>query len=64
MPELNGIDFLRNLRAQGNQVKFGFVTSEGTADMRELASANGAKFLIAKPFDGDIFREVLTPFLA
>ncbi len=63
MPELNGIDFLRNLRAKGNQVQFGFVTSEGTAEMREMASANGAKFLISKPFDGDTFREVLTPLL-
>ena len=64
MPELNGIDFLRNLRAQGNQVQFGFITSEGTAEMRELASSNGAKFLISKPFDGDTFREVLTPYLS
>ncbi|MEZ5218684.1 MAG: response regulator [Ilumatobacteraceae bacterium] len=64
MPELNGIDFLRNLRAAGNQVKFGFVTSEGTAEMREMAASNGAKFLIAKPFDGDTFREVLAPHLS
>lgn len=63
MPELNGIDFLRNLRAAGNQVKFGFVTSEGTQEMRDLASSNGARFLISKPFDGDTFKEVLTPLL-
>ncbi len=64
MPELNGIDFLRNLRAKGNQVRFGFVTSEGTPEMRELAAANGAEFLIAKPFDDNTFRVTLGPYLS
>jgi two-component system chemotaxis response regulator CheY len=63
MPVVNGIDFLRNLRAAGNQVRFGFVTSEGTDDMRALASDAGAAFLIAKPFTDDAFREALTPVL-
>jgi two-component system, chemotaxis family, chemotaxis protein CheY len=63
MPELDGIDFLRHLRARGNQVQFGFVTSESTEEMKALASSNGAEFLIAKPFDGDTFKQVLTPYL-
>jgi two-component system chemotaxis response regulator CheY len=59
MPEMNGIDLLRTLRANGNAVRFGFVTSEGTADMRRTAAEEGAEFLIAKPFDGDTFTAAL-----
>lgn len=65
MPELNGIEFLQGLRAQGNEVRFGFVTSESTDAMRELATSSGALFLIAKPFTADTFADalggVLTP---
>lgn len=59
MPEMNGIDLLRELRANGNTVRFGFVTSEGTAEMRQLASEAGAEFLITKPFDATTFEAVL-----
>ncbi|MDQ8041005.1 response regulator [Cellulosimicrobium sp. XJ-DQ-B-000] len=61
MPEMNGIDVLRALRAAGSSVPFGFVTSEGSPQMRELADAEGALFLIAKPFDADTFEDVLRP---
>ena len=63
MPNVNGIDLLRGLRAAGNEVRFGFVTSEGTDDMRELAATAGAAFLIAKPFTEEAFRTALTPVL-
>ncbi len=59
MPETNGIEFLQQLRAAGNDVRFGFVTSESTDTMRELAAASGALFLIAKPFTADTFSEAL-----
>ncbi|MFN8050690.1 MAG: response regulator [Acidimicrobiales bacterium] len=59
MPEMNGIDLLRHVRASGNTVRFGFVTSEGTDDMRQLASDEGAEFLITKPFDPDSFTVAL-----
>lgn len=59
MPEMLGIDLLRHVRASGNPVRFGFVTSEGTDDMRQLAKDEGADFLIAKPFDADVFAAVL-----
>ncbi len=49
MPEMTGIECLRALRASGSAVPFGFVTSEGSDDMRSTASAAGALFLIAKP---------------
>jgi two-component system chemotaxis response regulator CheY len=63
MPRMNGIDLLRELRGSGQDVPFGFVTSEGSPDMREKAEAAGALFLIAKPFSAESFREVLEPIL-
>lgn len=55
MPEMDGIDVLESLRSAGNQVPFGFVTSEGSALMRARAESAGALFLIAKPFTADTF---------
>ncbi|MGN6250249.1 MAG: response regulator [Marmoricola sp.] len=63
MPEMNGIDALATLRASGSQVPFGFVTSEGSEDMRARAAAEGALFLIAKPFTPETFAEALAPVL-
>ena len=59
MHNLSGIEFLRALRADGNETTFGFVTSESTPAMREQAIAAGAAFLIAKPFSPDVFEEIL-----
>ncbi|TIC83516.1 response regulator [Nocardioides sp. GY 10113] len=59
MPEMNGIDCLTSLRGAGSQVPFGFVTSEGSDEMRERAAAAGAAFLIAKPFTPEAFDEAL-----
>ena len=63
MPEMTGIEFLTALRARGDDTPFGFVTSEGSAEMRERADAAGAEFLIAKPFDADTFEEKLSPLI-
>jgi two-component system, chemotaxis family, chemotaxis protein CheY len=50
MPETNGIELLETLSSEGSPVKFGFVTSESTPEMRERAQAAGALFLVSKPF--------------
>jgi two-component system chemotaxis response regulator CheY len=63
MPEMNGIDLLRSLRGRGHQVPFGFVTSEGTQEMRDRAAAAGALFLVAKPFTAESFKDALEPVL-
>ena len=63
MPEMNGIDLLRALRGDGNKIRFGFVTTEGTAEMRKAASDAGALFLIAKPFTVETFQRELNPYL-
>jgi two-component system chemotaxis response regulator CheY len=59
MPEMNGLELLRELRARDEQVLFGFVTSEGTPDMVRLARESGASFLISKPFTPNNFRDTL-----
>ncbi len=64
MPEMTGIQLLRALRQDGNDVPFGFVTSEGSDEMRQVAESAGALFLIAKPFTAESFRDTIDPFLA
>ncbi len=64
MPNLNGIDFLRQLRSEGIDVPFGFVTSESTPQMREQAIQAGALFTIAKPFTADTFSDVISGAVA
>jgi two-component system, chemotaxis family, chemotaxis protein CheY len=59
MPEMNGLECLRALRQAGNEVRFGFVTSESTPEMREKAIAAGAGFLLAKPFTADDLADAL-----
>jgi two-component system, chemotaxis family, chemotaxis protein CheY len=63
MPEMSGLDLLRELKRTGVEVKFGFVTTEGTPNMRQMAEEAGALFLITKPFTVESFRATLTPFL-
>lgn len=63
MPNMTGIELLDALRASGSSVRFGFVTSEGSPEMRDRATSSGALFLIAKPFTSDVFRESLDSVL-
>ncbi len=63
MPNKTGIELLRSLRAQGNAVPFGFVTSEGSEDMRATAAQAGAMFVIAKPFTPESFEDALSGVL-
>jgi two-component system chemotaxis response regulator CheY len=64
MPNMNGIEFLVALRARGQQTPFCFVTSEGSAEMREEAARCGALGLIAKPFTAETFGDVLAPVVS
>ncbi|BFU42099.1 response regulator [Krasilnikovia sp. MM14-A1004] len=63
MPEMTGVEVLRKLRAAGNNVKFGFVTSECTQEMQDEAQAAGSLFFIVKPFTAEQFDEVFSPIL-
>ncbi|MEM6708449.1 MAG: response regulator [Pseudomonadota bacterium] len=64
MPNMNGIDLLKKLREEKNGVKFGFITTESTGEMRAQAKESGAQFLIAKPFTPEVFEKTLTPHLS
>ena len=63
MPNLTGIEFLQKLRADGNETPFGFVNTEVSPQMRDLATTSGAAFLIGKPFTAEDFRMALDKYL-
>jgi two-component system chemotaxis response regulator CheY len=64
MPLMSGMELLRALRAEGNPVKVGFVTSENDPAMRRLAVQSGASFMLSKPFTPGALEAVLGPVLA
>ncbi len=59
MPNMTGIELLESLNKEGIALNFGFITTEATPDMRQRASAAGAKFLVSKPFTPESFKEIL-----
>ncbi len=63
MPEMNGLKVLEKVKETGTQPKFGFVTSECSTEMRNLAKKAGALFFITKPFTADVFRTELEPVI-
>ena len=63
MPEMSGIELLKELGSRKLPVKFGFVTTEATPEMRAQAEGAGALFLIAKPFTAEQFEQTLRRFL-
>jgi two-component system chemotaxis response regulator CheY len=63
MPEMSGIDFLVQVRASGNKVPFGFITSEASAAIKQQGMDSGANFLITKPFSPEDVQAALTPIL-
>lgn len=64
MPEMTGIEFLQALNAAGLQIPFGFVTSESTGEMVDMATEGGALFLLAKPFTAEDMGQVLGAFIS
>jgi len=60
MPQMTGLELLQNMKKEGIDYKFGFITSEGTPEMRELALKNGALFLLHKPFNLQMLKDELS----
>ena len=60
MPNMNGLELLQTIKKDFPEIKLGFVTSEQTDEMVELAMQNGALFTIGKPFTVEIFQEKLS----
>ncbi len=63
MPGMNGMELLQSLRAEGKEVKMGFVTAESDPTMRNMAYRAGALFMLTKPFTSDAIKAVLRPVL-
>ena len=63
MPEMDGITFLEQLKERGNTIPFGFITTEGTVQMRQKASAAGADFLLQKPFTPEQIEQTVGQFI-
>ncbi|HEB54469.1 MAG TPA: response regulator [bacterium] len=62
MPEMNGLDFLAELRADprfGNAVVFAFTTSEDEADIRDAYRHHVAGYVVKQP-DGDATARLVT----
>jgi two-component system, chemotaxis family, chemotaxis protein CheY len=63
MPEMSGLDLLKQVRETDKKTAFGFITSERSAETRVLAMAEGATFMLSKPFTPDDIRDALEPIL-
>ncbi len=59
MPEMNGLEFLKDIRADGYKMPFIFVTTECTDEMKAAANEAGASSFITKPFTADDVRDTL-----
>jgi two-component system chemotaxis response regulator CheY len=60
MPNMTGIEMLNALRANGNQIPVGFVTSESTAEIKQMAQQAGASFFLSKPIDSEKLETALS----
>ena len=49
MPEMAGLQLLRTLREAHNSVKFGFVLTQSSENVRTIAKDSGADFIISNP---------------
>lgn len=65
MPEMNGIDFVRNLRKTHSKEKLPcvMITTEGGEAMVQTALDGGANGYVTKPFTPESIRRALEQFL-
>jgi len=60
---MSGIDFLAQVRQTYGAIPFGFITAEVSTQIKETALANGATFIITKPFAVDDVQAAIDPIL-
>ena len=63
MPNMTGPELLQALVEEGVTIKFGFITTEATPEMKNKAIGMGAQFLISKPFTPESFRATLDAYI-
>ncbi len=56
MPEMGGLEFLKALRNSRNTVRFGFVVTQTSANICNLAKDAGADFIISNPSSSNTFK--------
>jgi two-component system chemotaxis response regulator CheY len=59
MPNMDGLEFIKAVRANGNSVPIVMITTEGGEDIIKEALNNGASDSIKKPFTPDQLNEKL-----
>jgi two-component system, chemotaxis family, chemotaxis protein CheY len=62
MPEMSGLELIKTLREAGNPIRVGFITSEGTDDMKQAAMGAGANFVLVKPVSPDAIKAAFQGF--
>ncbi|MBI2354686.1 MAG: response regulator [Deltaproteobacteria bacterium] len=59
MPNMDGLEFIKAVRANGNNVPIVMITTEGGEEIIKEAMSNGASDSIKKPFTPDQLQEKL-----
>ena len=59
MHEMTGIEVLETIKVEKPGLTCGFITTEGTPELRQRAANAGAKFMVTKPFTEDSLRDSL-----
>jgi len=59
MPNMDGLEFIKSVRAKGSKVPIVMITTEGGEDILKEAITNGASDSIKKPFTPDQLHEKL-----
>ena len=59
MPNMDGLEFIKAVRANGNQVPIVMITTEGGEEILKEAMSSGASDSIKKPFTPDQLQEKL-----
>lgn len=59
MPNMDGLEFIKAVRANGNTVPIVMITTEGGEDILKEAMSSGASDSIKKPFTPDQLNEKL-----
>jgi len=57
MPEINGVELLRIVRATGRKIRFGVISSLASGRDVEVALKSGADFVLAKPVQVPALRD-------
>ena len=63
MPNMDGLEFVKQVRANGNNVPIVMITTEGGEEVIKEAISSGASDSIKKPFTPEQLQEKLGSFL-